>query len=312
MTLKRRTNNCPPFSCLYVIIEVVARGNSVQEGKRRMSVNIEIKQKGLFKKKITVPEIAELEKLSYGIADGNYRLLPGEVGQYTILYNPTCIGRGIEVSIENDNVYLRLNLPTISSEIQLFYQLAVDICEKLKLKEFYRDEEKVNIKNAEVFCESDRNASIRALGDITGEIKGQESKEFYIFGALHPISLGINEVERINGSLEKFEDFLTELQQRDIYYAVPRFYKQQDETIVGVYYAGEDIISAFPYEPKLPFIQIQDVASWYAMLPGNNILKYQDFINHVEKLEDYDASRFVIHLSKEKIEELVLAYKTEL
>ncbi|MBQ8279333.1 MAG: DUF4299 family protein [Roseburia sp.] len=277
-----------------------------------MSVNIEIKQKGLFKKKITVPEIAELENLSYGIADGSYRLVPGEVGQYTILYNLDCIGRGIEVSIENDNVNLRLNLPTIPKEIKLFYRLTERICEKLKLKEFYRDEEKVNIKDAGVFYEPDKAACERALSDITHKIKTQDTKEFYIFGAMNPIALGIKEVETINGSLEAFEKFLTELQQRDIYYAVPRFYKQQDESVLGVYYVGENVVSAFPYQPKLPFIQIQDVANWYAMLPENNILKYEDFIHHVEKQDDYDASRFVIQLSKEKIEELVSAYKTEL
>ena len=194
----------------------------------------------------------------------------------------------------------------------MFYRLTERICEKLKLKEFYRDEEKVNIKDVGAFFEPDKAACERALADITGKIKAQDTKEFYIFGAMNPVALGIKEIEAINGRLEAFEKFLTELQQRDIYYAVPRFYKQQDESVFGVYYAEENVVSAFPYQPKLPFVQIQDVANWYVMFPENNILKYEDFIKHVEKQGDYDASRVVIQLSKEKIEELVSAYKTEL
>lgn len=283
-----------------------------QGGTTKMAVNVEIKQNGLFKKKITIPEIAELENLSYGITDGSYRLVPDEIGQYTILYNPDCIGRGIEVSIENDNVNLRLNLPTIPSEIHLFYQLTERICQKLELKEFYRDEERIHIKDVKAFFETDRDASARALRDITDNIKAEEAKEFYVFGAMNPISLGIREVAEINGSLEKFEKFLTELQYRDIYYAAPRFYKQKDGSILGVYYIGEGIVSAVPNEPKLPFIQVENVTAWYVMLPENNILKYEDFIRHVEKMDDYDASRFVIQLTKEKIEELVLIYGSEI
>ena len=45
-----------------------------------MSVNIAIRQKGLFKKNITIKEIIESHKLNYGVVDKNYTLNKNKLG----------------------------------------------------------------------------------------------------------------------------------------------------------------------------------------------------------------------------------------
>lgn len=52
-----------------------------------MAVNVEIRYKENSQIKLNVPQIAELNKLSYGISDNNYTLERNEIGQYTILYD---------------------------------------------------------------------------------------------------------------------------------------------------------------------------------------------------------------------------------
>ena len=79
-----------------------------------MSIDITIRQTGLFKK--TMPlEVILGSKLKYGIFDDRDRLVPDTLGEKQFLaYLPDCIGRGISV-IWNKNeksiINLRLNNP---------------------------------------------------------------------------------------------------------------------------------------------------------------------------------------------------------
>ena len=85
-----------------------------------MAVNVEIKQKKNEIIELTIPEIAALKDLRYGVSNNNYLLEEDEVGQYTILYDKKKIGRGFEISFEeNGCIYLRLPLPTTGYEIEL-------------------------------------------------------------------------------------------------------------------------------------------------------------------------------------------------
>ena len=117
-----------------------------------MAVNIEIKLNG---NKPEINEIAALKDLHYDISDNNYTLEEGQMGQYTILFDPKYIGRGIEVSIENDVMLLRMSLPTTEREIHLFYDLATAICNYIHVNEFVRDDEIVSLKHSRDFIESE-------------------------------------------------------------------------------------------------------------------------------------------------------------
>lgn len=249
--------------------------------------------------------------LSYGISDNNYTLDKGKIGQYTILYNPKCIGRGIEVSFEEKNVIIRLSLPTIPSEIKLFYSLTEKICQKLNVKEFYRDEEFVKLENCYAFIENDKNAALDAIKNIESKIMSEECQNFYVFGALNPISIGKNEINKINNDLDNFEKLVNGLQQLDVFYANPRFYKRKDGTIFGMYFVGGEIDTVVPTVPYVLYNTAEKINDYYVMLPESNCVKYKDFIENVRKIANYDNNHFIVSLKEDEILYLTSNYTVD-
>lgn len=276
-----------------------------------MAVNVLIKPKGLWKKSITIEELIALKNLGYGISDENCVLEINKVGEYTVLYDPKLIGRGIEVTKEKENILLRLSLPTTLSEIELFYDLIKMICQKLGVKEFLRDEEEMPLKYIDGCIEADRLASIKALNDIEQKILNNDTHNFAIFGAINPIFLGKWEIKEINGDLKKLEYLLNRLQQMDAYYANPHLYKRLDGSIFGVYFVGEDILTIVPEKPFILFSSVDNVQDWYVMLQDNTAIKYDDFIKNVKRENEYDDNHFVVLLNKETNEILKEKYAVD-
>ncbi|MDD7281649.1 MAG: DUF4299 family protein [Erysipelotrichaceae bacterium] len=262
-----------------------------------MAVNVEIKLNG---KKIEINEIAALKDLCYGVSDNNYTLEEGQIGSYTILFDPNCISRGIEASIESNVLLLRMSLPTTESEIHLFYDLIFSICKHIHVNEFVRDDEIISLKHSHDFIESDKQTSIRALQDIENKVRNKESEQFYIFGALNPISLGQKEFDEMNGSYDNFERMLNQKQQLDVFYANPKLYQRNDQTIFGIYFVGENIDTVVPEKAHVPFNNIE-VDSWYVMIPDNNAIPYKDFIKNVTIIDQYDHDHVIVRLSQQEI-----------
>lgn len=274
-----------------------------------MAVNVEIRQNENMRIDLTIQEIASFKGLKYGISDSYYTLELDKIGQYTILYDINCIGRGIEISFEeNGIIYLRLSLPTTTNEINLFYDLTRMICEKIEVDYFIRDDELVPLNRVFDYVEPDKEASLNAIINIDEKVRSQEMKNMLIFGALNPISLGIHEMDEVKCSLNGFENLLNRLQQKDVFYANPRFYQRNDGTIFGVYFIGEEIVSVVPTNPHSPFCNIENVDSYYVRIPDSNDIPYEDFIKHIDILENYDANHLIISLTEDKIYELSSNY----
>lgn len=273
-----------------------------------MAVNIEIRYKENSQIKLNVPQIAELSNLSYGISDSNYTLERNKAGQYTILYDAKCIGRGFELSFEENGLYLRLPLPTAGYEIEVFYELAKKLCQVLEVDYFIRDEGIVPLEHVFDYIDPDKEASLNAIKGIDKKVRNHEMENMVIFGALNPIFLGIEEMNEINCSLTGLEKLLNLLQQKDVFYANPRFYQRNDGTIFGVYFVGENIVTVVPTSPKSPFVNIENVDSYYVRIPDRNDIPYEDFITHVDKLENYDNGHIIVSLNEDKIYELSSNY----
>ncbi|MDO4283208.1 MAG: DUF4299 family protein [Clostridia bacterium] len=275
-----------------------------------MSVNVKIEAQGLFKKRLSVQDIVTLKHLAYGISDENYRLIPDKIAEHTLVYDTKILARGIEVSFDHDSVLLRLCLPTSLSEINLFYQLIKDICKELKTKSFMRDEEKCNIQDIEKLIVCDKETSILALEELKSNIGKNEYSRLEIFGVMNPISIGKNEIDFIDSSMEKFEEFLHEKQNLDVYYATPRVYKKE-EKMFGIYVIGANIPSVVPNKPYIVLNQIEGIKEWYVMLKDNHIVKYDDFINAITKSQYYDANHMIICLSENEIDDIISQFQTE-
>lgn len=269
-----------------------------------MSVCARIKQKSLFKKKMSIEDVINDINLSYGICDENYRLIFNKIGKHTLIYDDEKLARGIDVSIEDSDIVLLLSLPTSSSEIRLFYKIIEKLCIKLKLKKYIREEDMVSIDDNERFIEYDEKASISGLEDLKNRINQDTYKRFEIFGVYNPISIGINEIDRIGTSLIKFEDFLHDIQAIDVYYAAPNVYKINGK-LVGIYAIGPNIPSVVPNEPYIVLNQIENIDEWYVMFKEGKTVKYIDFFAKCKNKKYYDANHVIVSLSDEEMNDLL-------
>ncbi len=272
-----------------------------------MSVNVRLKQKSFFKKKLSIAEIIKILNLSYGVCDENYRLNRNEIASHTLLYDEKHLARGIDLSLDGPDILLSLSLPTSKEEIRSFYDIIDQLCHELKIQKYIRDEEPVNLKDKEKFIKWDEEGSIYGLESIQKNIGQNEYDHFEIFGIYNPISIGIKEIEAINNNLDNFSSFLNRVQSLDIYYAAPRVYQVHDR-LIGIYVIGLNIPSVVPIKPYIVLNQIQGIKEWYVMLKEGKTIKYEDFINNIDQKEYYDANHIIVNLSEEKTKMLIDKY----
>ncbi|MBQ7903106.1 MAG: DUF4299 family protein [Oscillospiraceae bacterium] len=270
-----------------------------------MSVNIEIKPNDYNPKSLSIPEIARLMGLKYGYSDNHYCLEENKIGTYTILYDPQKIGRGFEVWYENDTICLRLPLPTTSHDIDIFYTLVEKICNKLDVYFFNCEGETVAITDVYANVDNDKNSSMGAIRHIRNNTADDDTKYMILFGALNPVFIGQNECAEIGDELVGFDNFMHRIQSIDAFYATPRFYQREDQSVFGVYFVGENIVTTVPLNPASPYHKIDSLDSYFVHLPDGNSVLYEDFINNVMLADYYDAGHITVKLSEEMITDLV-------
>lgn len=276
-----------------------------------MSVSVRIKQKSLFKKKLNIEEIIKLTNLSYGVCDENYRIIQNEIAKHTLIYDKNRLARGIDISLDYTDVVLLLSLPTSPSEIRKFYEVIEIICNKFNTQNYIREEELVSIKDNEKFIKYDEEGSIAGLEDLQEKIGQDEYKRFEIFGVYNPISIGINEIQKINNNLYNLEEYLNKIQSLDVYYATPRVYRVK-EKLIGIYAIGPNIPSVVPIKPYIVLNQIKGIEEWYVMMKEGKTIKYNDLINNAENKEYYDANHIIITLSDNEVDNLLEKYFIEI
>lgn len=272
-----------------------------------MSVSVKIKQRSIFKKKLNIEEIIKLTNLSYGVSDENYRIIPNEIAEHTLIYDNNRLARGIDISLDDTDVVLLLSLPTSPSEIRKFYEVIEIMCNKFNTQNYIREEELVNIKDNEKFIKYDEEGSIAGLEDLQEKISQDEYKRFEIFGVYNPISIGINEIKKINNNLYNLEEYLDKIQSLDVYYATPRVYRVK-EKLIGIYAIGPNIPSVVPTKPYIVLNQIKGIEEWYVMMKEGKTIKYNDLINNAKNKEYYDANHIIVTLSDNEIDNLLEKY----
>lgn len=276
-----------------------------------MSVTVKIKQKSLFKRKLSIHEMIQLTNLSYGVCDENYRLIKNEIANHTLIYDENKLARGIDLSLDDTDIILLLSLPTSSSEIRTYYEVIEKICNELKIQNYIREEELVHVNDKEIFIQYDEQASIIGLEDLQKKIGQDTYKRFEIFGVYHPISIGLKEITQIGNSLNKLENYFHNIQSLDVYYAAPRVYKMNNK-LIGIYTIGPNIPSIVPTEPYIVLNRIQGIEEWYVMLKEGKIITYDNFINHISIKEYYDINHIITTLSDDEIDLLLNKYFIEL
>ena len=277
-----------------------------------MSVTVQIKQKSIFKKKLNIDDIINLTGLSYGVSDENFRLIRDEKANHTLIYDKTKLARGIDLWLEGTDIMLLLSLPTSSSEIKLFYNVIEKICNKSNISKYLRDDVQVNICDNKKYIKYDEDTSVVALEDIEAKT-GDSYQRFELFGVFNPISIGQNELKKINHNLDNFEKFLNEIQSLDVYYSTPSVYKNTNTNkLFGVYSIVADIPCVVPTKPYIILNQNDGIEDWYVMVRKGKTIKYIDFINNIKTKNYYDANHIIGELNDKEINDLLDKYDVEL
>ena len=276
-----------------------------------MSVAAEIKQDQNDSKKLTLEEIIQISGLSYGIADASYRLIDNETGDYTLLFETGRLARGIEVSFDQENILLRLSLPTSREEIHCFYETIRKICDRKETRQFLHEEEWKDLDEIPGLIENDIRASIGALEDLREKVEENEYKHFQIFGICFPISLGKRELEEIANDLDRFADFMNRLQSMNVYYSAPKVYDVRGR-LTGIYFTDANLPTVFPTEPYIVMNQVEGIEEWYVMLKDQRTIPYQDFIGFIRDMEYFDADHILFVLTEEEVQMLADHYAVEI
>ncbi|MCH5343983.1 MAG: DUF4299 family protein [Acetatifactor sp.] len=279
-----------------------------------MSIEVTIRQKGLFKKALPLDVIVGKE-LKYGCFDG-LRLSPGELGETEfIFYHPARIGRGTSVvwkQGEKEKVDLRILTPACDQELGDFYECVRRIAEFWKGCEILLEGES---KSLSEFMESktsmlEFNQSIlRSLGD---EEKSISRAPLMLYCAFWPLSLSAEDLKQVSQGFAQFRDYLHSKQSVDAYYAKPSFYRDNNDNLgspFGAYACTEDTPSIFPIVPKVPLGIVDDrtgkqleVNKWVISLfsiTENRVVCMIDYAKFLEAIPEelkkpYDAENILI------------------
>lgn len=273
-----------------------------------MSIDIEIIQKGLFKKKLDYKTI--IGDLGCGVYENN-RLTEGKLGGDFIVYDKKRIGRGISIVYgrdEKDKITMSMLSPTCEEEIDAFYGIIGRIA-KLWKCDILQDGEAVEPNSLGAICadmKKANNSYLRLMLDKNGDFR---DGTVTLFSAMWQLDLGDEDKAEILAAddiVKAYGDWLHRLQEMDVYYAVPKFY-QTDGGILGMYFITENTESAIPLVPSVPFgvtdgagnpLEVSNwVVSFYSITRDETVgrMSYEKFVEKVkDKGRRYDASRIII------------------
>lgn len=276
-----------------------------------MSVDVLIKEKGLFKKTRQLSEII-FENMGYGVMDEAFRLSEGETGKYTVVYHKGMICRGFEVSLDKGSVELRMSLPTGDTEIRFFYDYIKRICKLLNIKTFERDGETAGFDKIESYIAGDISASEGALKQIDENISKGEYRSMYLFGAYHPIAMGKRELEIVQHDAQKLGRFFHEMQSVDAYYAKANVYRRNDESLFGVYVLSAGVPTILPFKAEVFMNNELKVDDWNILMVDGDERKgavsFEDFVANVDTDHIYDTEHFLITLDESQMNELAVQF----
>lgn len=281
-----------------------------------MAVEVIIKSKSLFKKKINFNDILK-DDMRFGIIDESFRLDEGKVGEYTVIFNSKSICRGYEISFGKGIINLRMPLPTSKKDIEYFYEYVKYVCQKMGTNKFIRDNEEISFDVIPHCIELDVEASCNALNKMSNDLEDGTYSNLYTFGAVFPISLGKRELDRIQGDCEKFGELLNELQSMDVYYAGARVYQKDNGEYFCIYVLTEEVPTVLPFIPKLLMSDNSfKVDDWNIgfVIDGENkgFISYENFLDSISKDKLFDTEHFIIKLDSKKMEKLLEKYRVNL
>lgn len=256
-----------------------------------------------------------------------------------ILFDNNNYGSGIQLWFEDDNIRMWTSFPTTYSEIISLYKLVNIICNEFGIKEFYRGSvgefKLVDTSQLNWFIELGINDTLLMLNRIKKQIiEGEASDEYIaINGVVNPLSITLDNLkswgidlplmdnmENITTVMKNYENFMNEIQQKDLFYAVFKLYqvnKDEKQFINGYISVATDCDTVLPQDPTSEFYfaanryDTSKIDNFYATVENSEgklvEIEYEEFLKKIdfEKREKYDGNHFIVSLSTGDIEKLI-------
>lgn len=225
-----------------------------------MSIDIVIRQKGLFKKALPLSVILG-DNLACGVYEAGYRLDPGEWKSEDgeiVVYDPHHKGRGFSViwtPTQKTGVTLRALHPTSTYELKAFYATVARITDYWSCS-LEVDGNPMTPAEFQAGFSDMLEANDRYLDLFIRESLDKEPYEsMTLFSAFWPLEFGAKEAAEVKNAPEgapaRFARWLHEMQSVDTYYAVAGY--AEEDGIVSRFAFTEDCDSLFPVRPSVPF-----------------------------------------------------------
>ena len=291
-----------------------------------MALDIEINQKGLFKKELILSDITG-GKYKYGVLDSAWRLDEGSLdGETIIFYDPLHIGRGVEFEGKSgikDKLKLRMPLPATIYDIDMLFDIVKRVAKKWNAKTFIQDDVPCDIKDVDDIVMQHKQMSHSWLAGIKNSLNDSETS--IMFCVMWPLELRTDTLSEFgrNKDAEGFASYLHRLQAVDLYYAAPRIYKLNDKEYFGAYAITATTGSIIPITPSAPTLAVDPntggplECSKYVVslvsIQDNGVIgriSYEDFAEavQVDSLTRFDETHVVLELSEESIHEIARNY----
>ncbi len=254
---------------------------------------------------LSIPEIAGLMNLRYGVSGNGYILSVNDIGKYTVLCDENKLGRGFEIWFEENNIMLSLPLINTVNDIEKFYGLIEKLCKELDIYFIKIDDEIKTITELTAAKENDITTCNWALKDMQRKIDGGNYPHLILLCAFNPICIGMNELNEIGTDLYKLDDLLDRLQRMNVYYSDQRFFKRPDGSIYGVHYVGISSPTVLPNNPKNPFFSNGEPDSYYICLEDGNYVPFKDVMDNVITAEYYDDRHIIVEFTEDFTDMLV-------
>ena len=280
-----------------------------------MSIDIVIRQKGLFKKALPLSVILG-DSLACGVYEAGFRLNPGEWRSEDgeiLVYDPRHKGRGFSViwtPTQKKGVTLRALHPTSTYELKAFYATVARITDYW-ICSLEVDGNPMTSAEFQAGFSDMLEANDRYLDLFIRESMDKEPYEsMTLFSAFWPLEFGAKEAAEVKdapeGASARFARWLHEMQSVDTYYAVAG-YMEEEDGIVSRFAFTEDCDSLFPVRPSVPFgitgadgkpleVSRYEVAIVATSTPSVSVigtLPYEAFMAALspDKVSYYDARR---------------------
>ena len=217
-----------------------------------MALEIEIMQKGLFKKELKLSDITG-KNLRYGVLDDAWRLVEGsQKGDMLVVYDPDHIGRGIEVGWKpriRDHLKIRMPLPSTSYDVDMLYDVVERVLDVWDMDSFVQDDEVAEREELGKYRAGKKEENLKLLANMNETLQG--SPVDIMMCVMWPLSIRTQYLVElgVNRDAESFASYLHDHQAVDFYYAVPRFYQTEKNEIVGHYVITSQTDSIIPLQP---------------------------------------------------------------